>query len=149
MSGTLYLPQCDWGACSAPLDTFPFRKYHSLMTDVHSDILEEEDFDTVLSKDIEFHGVLNFEKPFLIRGKLSGEIAAQGLLVVDEEAVVEADIKAARVIVRGHVKGNVTAAEKVEVTVTGKLIGNVTAPEIFMETGCVFNGRCTMTEKKP
>ena len=116
------------------------------MTDVHNDILE--DFDTILSPDIEFNGSLYFEKPFLIQGKLSGDISAQGFLVVDEDAVVEADIKASRVIIRGSVKGNVTATEKVEVLVTGKLIGNVTAPEIFMETGCTFNGRCNMTEKK-
>ena len=119
------------------------------MTDVHNDVLEDEDFDTILSEDIEFSGTLNFERPFLIRGKLVGEINAQGLLVIDEAAVVEANIKASRVIIRGSVKGNVTAAEKVEVTVTGKLTGNVAAPEIFMETGCFFNGRCTMTEKSP
>jgi cytoskeletal protein CcmA (bactofilin family) len=119
------------------------------MTDVHSDILEDEDFDTILSEDIDFSGTLNFEKSFLIRGKVSGEIAARGLLVIDEEAVVNANIGASRVIIRGQVKGNVTATEKVEVTVTGKLVGNVAAPEIFMETGCLFNGRCTMTEKTP
>jgi cytoskeletal protein CcmA (bactofilin family) len=117
------------------------------MTDVHNDVLEDEDFDTILSPDIDFSGTLNFEKPFLIRGKLSGEIAARGLLVVDEDAVVEANINASRVIIRGSVKGDVRATEKVEVTITGKLIGNVTAPEIFMETGCVFNGRCTMTQR--
>ena len=117
------------------------------MTDVHNDVLEGEDFDTILSEDIEFSGVLNFEKPFLIQGKLSGDISAKGLLVVDEKAVVEANIRASRVIIRGSVKGDVIAAEKVEVSVTGKLVGNVTAPEILMETGCVFNGRCTMTEK--
>ena len=117
------------------------------MTDVHSDALEDEDFDTILSSDIDFSGTLRFEKPFLIRGRLSGEIIARGLLVVDEGAVVEANINASRVIVRGSVKGNVTATEKVDVTVSGKLMGNVTAPEIFMETGCVFNGRCTMTER--
>jgi cytoskeletal protein CcmA (bactofilin family) len=119
------------------------------MTDVHNDILEDEDFDTILSPDIEFSGTLNFEKPFLIRGKVSGEIVTQGLLVIDEEAVVDANINASRVIIRGAVKGDVTAAEKVEVAVTGRLVGNVRAPEIFMETGCVFNGRCTMTEKSP
>jgi cytoskeletal protein CcmA (bactofilin family) len=119
------------------------------MTDVHNDVLEDEDFDTILSQDIEFSGALNFEKPFLIRGKVSGEIAAHGLLVIDEEAVVDANINASRVIIRGSVKGDVTAAEKVEVTITGRLVGNVRAPEIFMETGCVFNGRCTMTEKNP
>ena len=119
------------------------------MTDVHNDVLEDEDFDTILSSDIDFSGTLNFEKPFLIRGKLSGEIIARDLLVVDEEAVVEANINASRVIIRGSVKGNVTAREKVEVTITGKLMGNVTAPEILMETGCIFNGRCTMVEKNP
>ena len=119
------------------------------MTDVHNDNLEDEDFDTILSSDIDFSGTLRFEKPFLIRGRVSGEISAQGLLVVDDQAVVNANINASRVIIRGQVKGNVTATEKVEVTITGKLVGNVTAPEIFMETGCVFNGRCTMTEKSP
>jgi cytoskeletal protein CcmA (bactofilin family) len=117
------------------------------MADVHSDIPEDDDFDTILSPDIDFSGTLNFEKPFLIRGKVSGEISARGLLVVDEEAVVNASIDASRVVIRGFVKGDVIAAEKVEVSLTGRLEGNITAPEIFMETGCVFNGRCTMDEK--
>jgi cytoskeletal protein CcmA (bactofilin family) len=119
------------------------------MADLHNDVPEDEDFDTILSADIDFSGTLNFEKPFLIRGKLSGEIAARGLLVIDEEAVVEANINASRVVIRGSVRGNVTAAEKVELAVTGKLLGNVTAPEILMETGCLFNGLCTMTGNNP
>jgi cytoskeletal protein CcmA (bactofilin family) len=118
-----------------------------LMTDIHSDAFEDEDFDTILSSDIDFSGTLQFEKPFLIRGKVAGEIDAKGLLVVDEAAVVEANINASRVIIRGAVKGNVNATEKVEITVTGKLVGNVTSPEVNMETGCTFNGRCTMIER--
>ena len=71
------------------------------MTDVHSEMLEEDDFDTILSQDIDFSGILNFEKPFLIRGKVSGQINAKGLLVIDEEAVVNADINTTKVIIRG------------------------------------------------
>ena len=118
------------------------------MTDVHNDVLEDEDFDTILSPDIEFSGVLRFEHPFLIRGKLFGQIIATGFLVIDEDAVVEADINASEVIIRGTVKGNVVASKRVEVAITGKLKGNVSAPEIYMENGCVFNGKCTMTERK-
>ena len=117
------------------------------MTDVHSESLEDDDFDTILSSDIDFSGKLNFKKPFLIRGRVTGEIDASGLLVIDEEAIVNANIKTTRVIIRGYVKGDVVAAEKVEVAITGKLDGNLTAPEIYMETGCTFNGRCTMTGK--
>ena len=117
------------------------------MTEVYNDFLEDADFDTILSPDIDFTGTLRFEKPFCIRGRVSGEINASGLLVIDENAVVNANIHALRVLIRGQVKGDVTAIEKVEITVSGKLSGNVTAPEIFMETGCVFNGRCTMVGK--
>ena len=116
------------------------------MTDVHNDMLEDEDFDTILSSDISFSGTLKFDKPFLIRGQLSGEIIAKGLLVIDDDAVVNANISTSRVIIRGAVTGDVIASERVEITVNGKLIGNVTAPEVFMETGCVFNGKCTMTK---
>jgi cytoskeletal protein CcmA (bactofilin family) len=119
------------------------------MADLHNDALEDEDFDTILSADIDFSGTLNFEKPFLIRGRLSGKIDARSLLVIDEKAVVEANINASRVVIRGQVKGNVTAEEKVELALTGTLLGDVTAPEILMETGCVFNGLCTMTGRSP
>jgi cytoskeletal protein CcmA (bactofilin family) len=118
------------------------------MTDIHNDVLEDEDFDTILSSDIDFSGIINFEKPFLIQGRISGEIATKSLLVVDEAAVVDANINASSVVIRGSVTGNITASEKVEITTTGKLTGNVIAPEILMENGCIFNGRCTMTERK-
>jgi cytoskeletal protein CcmA (bactofilin family) len=115
------------------------------MTDVHNDMLEDEDFDTVLSPDIDFTGSLNFEKSFLVRGRLVGEIDAHGVLLIDVDAIVEADIRADRVIIRGSVKGDVFAAERVEITQTGKLEGNINTPSLSMEAGCLFNGRCTMS----
>ena len=117
------------------------------MAELNSELLEDDDFDTVLSQDIGFSGTMSFEKPFLIRGNVSGDIEAKGLLVVDEEAVVNADIKTSRVVIRGFVKGSVVASEKVEITGTGRLQGDMTTPEVSMESGCVFNGRCTMTAK--
>ena len=113
---------------------------------VQSDMLDDEDFDTVLSQDIDFSGDLSFEEPFLIRGNVSGNIDASGLLVIDENAVVNAGIKTSKVVIRGFVKGDVVASEKVEITGTGTLEGDVTAPEISMEGGCVFNGRCSMRQ---
>ncbi|MDR0684963.1 MAG: polymer-forming cytoskeletal protein [Spirochaetaceae bacterium] len=119
------------------------------MTDIHNDVLEDDDFETVLSPDIDFEGTLTFEKSFLVRGKVNGEIDAAGILLIDENALVEANIRVSKVIIRGLVKGNITAAERIEITQTGRLEGNITSPEINMETGCVFNGRCTMTQKTP
>ncbi|MDR2535853.1 MAG: polymer-forming cytoskeletal protein [Treponema sp.] len=117
------------------------------MTDLQSDVLEDEDFDTILSSDIDFSGTLSFEKPFLVRGKLSGEIIAHGLLMVDTEGVVEAHIHAPKVIVRGFVNGNITAADSIELTATGKVTGNINTPILSMEAGSLFNGLCTMDRK--
>jgi cytoskeletal protein CcmA (bactofilin family) len=114
------------------------------VTDVQNDVLEDEDFDTILSRDIDFEGTLNFEKSLLVRGKLKGAVCAEGVFLVDTEAEVEADLTADEVVIRGAVTGNVLAYRRVEVTASGWLIGNVKAPKIQMEAGCTFNGQCIM-----
>ncbi len=115
------------------------------MIDIRSEQVDEDDFDTVLSSDIEFSGKLRFDKPFMIKGKVSGEIDATGDLLIAEGAVVQASVKAPVVVIRGALVGNVAASTRVEVATTGTLSGDVEAPEILMETGCVFNGACRMT----
>jgi cytoskeletal protein CcmA (bactofilin family) len=123
------------------------------MIDFQNTVLEDEDFDTILSDDIEFTGTIKFEKSFLVRGRICGEIsvtppavpgAVNGVLLIDENAAVEASIKADVVIIRGRVKGDIVASMSLEMTDTGVLEGNITTPEIYLHAGCLFNGRCTM-----
>lgn len=115
------------------------------MIDIRSDALDEEDFDTVLSSDIEFTGTLEFTKPFMIKGAVTGVIRATGDLLIAEGSVVKAEVSAPTVVISGSVTGNVTATKCVEVKASGRLDGDVVAPEIIMESGCSFNGKCTMT----
>jgi cytoskeletal protein CcmA (bactofilin family) len=118
------------------------------LSEPRNEVLEDDDFDTILSEDIDFSGSLSFEKPFLVRGRVTGEIKASSLLVIDEGAVVEADIVAPKVVIRGSVKGNINASENVEISLTGRLVGNITTSEISMEAGCLFNGRCVMSDAR-
>ena len=78
--------------------------------------MEDDAFDTIVEDDISFTGSIKMQKPFLIRGKITGKIDTQSDLVVDTNAVVEADIKAARVLIRGKVKGNVHGEKLIFVT---------------------------------
>ncbi|GHU21182.1 hypothetical protein FACS1894172_16610 [Spirochaetia bacterium] len=117
------------------------------MIDPRSELLEDSDFDTILSRDIDFSGIIIFEKPFLIRGNVSGTIHGTGLLVIDTGATVEAIIDAPHVIIRGTVQGNIHASEKIEISRTGKLAGDILTMEIAFESGCLFNGRCTMSQQ--
>ncbi len=108
------------------------------------DLLDEENYNTILAPDIEFDGLIEFSEPFMIKGRVSGKINATSDLMVDTDAVVKADIRASRVIIRGTVTGNITAEKIVHVFSTGKLKGDVTAPEVVLDTGCFFSGVCTM-----
>ena len=110
--------------------------------------LEEDDFDTVLERDIVFRGSIKFKKPFMIRGTVSGSIDATSDLVIDADATVTAVIAASRVLVRGKVEGNITAEHIVIVTSTGSVDGDITSEQVVLEPGSHFSGRCSMTDRR-
>ena len=80
----------------------------------------------------------------MIRGKVNGSIDSVSDLVVDSDAVVNADIKAERVLIRGKVKGNVVGNKLIFVTASGSLDGDIKTQKVVLEPGCVFTGKCTM-----
>jgi len=81
----------------------------------------------------------------MIKGKVSGQIMATSDLLIDEGALVKADIQANRVVIKGSVEGNVTATQIVHVFSSGRLNGDVSAPEVVLDSGCFFSGICTMS----
>ena len=109
--------------------------------------LEEEDFDTVLATDISFTGKIRFSKPFMIKGKVFGHVEATGDLVIDSNAVVNADIVAERVLVRGTLEGDISAKKLIFVTAEGSVKGDISAPTVVLEPGSTFCGKCTMTQQ--
>ncbi len=109
--------------------------------------VEDEDFDTILASDICFTGTIRFAKPFMIKGKVEGSINATSDLVIDNEAHVEANIVAERVLVRGTVIGNIDSKGLVFVTSTGSVEGDIASSKVVLEPGCLFTGRCTMIKE--
>ena len=106
--------------------------------------LEDDDFDTIMAPDILFKGSIRFTKPFMIRGKMSGIIEASSDLVIDADAFVLSEISADRVLVRGIVEGNISAARLIMITATGSVTGNITSRQVVLEPGASFTGNCTM-----
>lgn len=111
-----------------------------------SDFFEMEDdaFDTVIENDISFKGNVTIKKPLLIRGKISGNIYSESDLVIDSEAVIDADVKASRILIRGKVKGNVSGEKLIFVTSSGIVDGDITTQKVVLEPGSMFTGKCTM-----
>lgn len=110
--------------------------------------LDEEDFDTVIADDISFAGTIAFKKPLMIKGRVRGTINATSELVIDTDAVVNADITATKVLVKGKVTGNINASHIAYVTNSGSVTGDINSLQIVLENGCFFTGKCTMDKKQ-
>lgn len=110
--------------------------------------LEDDAFDTIVEDDISFTGNIKIKKTFMIRGKVNGNIDSEGDLVIDTDAIVNANITAERVLIRGQVKGNVIGNKLIFVTASGTLDGDITTGKVVLEPGCTFTGRCTMVKNE-
>ena len=104
----------------------------------------KEQINGFLSNDTQFEGKLSFSGEVRIDGRYSGEILAEGVLVVGESAYLEADVSASRLIISGEVHGNISAEKKIEINSQGKVLGNISAPIITIEEGGIFEGACKM-----
>jgi cytoskeletal protein CcmA (bactofilin family) len=100
----------------------------------------------VLGKTTSFTGVLKFDTTLRIQGNFRGTIEAAGALIVDKDAVVEADhITVSSLTVYGSISGTVQAADKVDMHSGAKVHGDVSAARLRIADGVLFEGKCKMT----
>lgn len=97
-----------------------------------------------LGKGSRIEGKLTFEGSVKIDGHVEGEIQAQQSVIVGETAVINAQISADTIIVKGKVTGDITARKQVELRGPAKLTGNITTPSLVIHEGVVFEGHCSM-----
>ncbi len=114
------------------------------MSEIRIHDIEESEIDTILAEDIDFTGTLVFEKPLMIKGKFNGEIKASGDLYIGKDAEVNATIEANLISSKGRIKGDVFARSRVELFSSATLEGDITTPDLVIESGCKFNGKCRM-----
>lgn len=100
---------------------------------------------TTLGKETSFSGTLRFKDSLRIRGRFEGEIEAEGRLIIDPEAVVNARrVKASSIVVGGVVRGDIEALERLEMLPSAKVYGNVRTARLRIADGVVFEGSCEM-----
>ena len=109
--------------------------------------IDENEITTVLAEDININGTLKFNTSLMIKGKFEGDIDSDGILIIGKNAEVKATIKTKILISHGSVEGNITAMENVIFTSTAAHTGDVTTPDILIESGSTFNGKCKMDKK--
>ena len=99
---------------------------------------------TLLGRHAAFEGKLTFEGTVRIDGRFKGEVFSDDILVIGENAHVEAEIDVGEVIIQGTVVGNVKAKRSIEIHAPGRVKGDLHTPSLQIDKGVIFEGRSFM-----
>jgi cytoskeletal protein CcmA (bactofilin family) len=93
-----------------------------------------------------FEGKIAFSGVVRIDGHFQGDISAEGLLVIGETGLVEANLQVGSLVVQGTIVGDVTAKERVEIGPSGEIEGSVDTPLLKVVEGGRVAARVAMGE---
>ncbi len=118
------------------------------MFDKKENEVRSEEIHTIIGRESSFEGKLVFDGVVRIDGSFKGNIQSKGKLLVGESAVLEAEIETGSLILSGEIKGNIAAANRVEIKSKGRFTGNIKTPILLIEEGASFNGTSSMETQK-
>lgn len=109
--------------------------------------------DTLISKEANIIGDINFSGVLHVDGCIKGDIVADesnsSLLTIGQTGSIEGEVRAPHIVIFGHVKGDVHALEHVELMSDARIEGNVHYKLIEMAMGAEVNGQMHHKEDKP
>lgn len=90
--------------------------------------------------DADVSGKLRFDGSVQIDGTFRGAITTNDVLVVGQNAKIDAEITCGSAVVSGSVVGNITASESVSLESGARVKGDISTPTLGIEKGVVFDG---------
>ena len=99
---------------------------------------------TLIGEGTAIQGELRFTEGLRIDGEVQGDVLAVGeghsILVISEKARIVGKVKAAHVIINGHVSGPVECHELLELQPKANIMGNVRYEVLEMHQGATIDG---------
>ena len=97
---------------------------------------------TVIGQGIKVEGAFSGSGNVIVQGEVEGTLSTAGDLVIENGAIVHANLEAQNIRVSGEVKGDITCHGQLELNSTAKIYGDVTTDIISVDTGAVIQGQC-------
>jgi cytoskeletal protein CcmA (bactofilin family) len=104
-------------------------------------------FGVLLPKNTDTKGKINYQGPVHVVGNFSGNLAAESIFI-DKAATVLASITAEEVLCKGKVRGDIRATNKVRITKEAEVRGDIHSPNLNIEKGAIFEGRCSIPKHR-
>ncbi len=99
---------------------------------------------TILTSGCHFSGKLHCRGSSRIGAKIEGQLISEGLLIIEEDAVITAEVKAEEVVIQGTLRGKLIASGRVELAASSRVEGDISTPILIIREGAQFNGRASM-----
>ena len=96
---------------------------------------------TILTSGCHFTGKLYCRGSSRIAGEIEGQVISEGLLVVEEGAVINGDIEAEEVVIHGRVIGTIKCSGRVALAPSCSCEGDIHSPSLVIAEGASFVGR--------
>lgn len=100
---------------------------------------------SVIGRTLLIKGEFNSDEEVLVEGRIEGKLNINNRVIVGRNGIVDADIEAREVIIKGIVNGNVKGTLKVEIIPEGTLNGNIISQRVKLADGAIFKGNIDMT----
>ena len=104
-------------------------------------------FGLLLPKNKNTKGKINHPGPVRVAGNFSGNLEAVSILI-DKAATVLANITAEEVLCKGKLHGDIRATNKLRITKEAEVRGDIHSPNLNIEKGAIFEGRCSILKKQ-
>ena len=101
--------------------------------------------DTRIGNNTSFKGTIVSEGSITVEGSVKGTIECKETAVVQDGGYLKGALRAQDAFVAGHVDGNITARNVVEITSSGKVKGDIDSSSLTIAQGVVFDGNCHMS----
>jgi cytoskeletal protein CcmA (bactofilin family) len=102
-----------------------------------------------LTKALKIKGEISGSEDIFIDGEVQGQIRiGEGRVTIGPSGRVEANVDAREVVVRGRLKGDLMARERVQIDSTGSVIGDVVTRRIGIADGAELRGHVDTTRRE-
>jgi cytoskeletal protein CcmA (bactofilin family) len=103
-----------------------------------------------LGPGVEVEGNINVSSGLIrLSGRIKGDIASDGPVVVHEQGEVEGNINCRAASIVGKVMGTVHAKDRLEIKEHGIVLGDIHTSCLLVDPGGFLNGQCDMPTSHP
>ena len=98
-----------------------------------------------IGRHVSIDGEVTSDEDLSIEGAVTGVVFVRGAtLTIEAPARVDADVRAAQVLVHGTVRGAISASERIELGPSASVDGSLSAERIVIADGAGLNGHIDM-----